>query len=199
MLRDEFAFFEMAPEMIDPLLPFVYLDSAATMQRPNQVIARVSKYYKTLNANPLRGLYKISEQSTKILNQARQKVAAYIGASSDEIIFTKNTTEGINLVANGLSDLFSKGSRILIGLDSHHSNILPFTERYGGQVEVCLDVVQTYKDKPEGIKLITLTGISNVSGEDQTGVARNLRKAGTTRSEERRVGKECRSRWSPYH
>ena len=128
MLRDEFAIFETAPEVIDPLLPFVYLDSAATMQRPNQVIARESEYYKTLNANPLRGLYKISEQSTKILNQTRQKVATYIGASSDEVVFTKNTTEGVNLVANGLSDLSLRGSRILIELDSHHSNILPFTE-----------------------------------------------------------------------
>lgn len=180
MLRDEFAIFETAPEVIDPLLPFVYLDSAATMQRPNQVIARESEYYKTLNANPLRGLYKISEQSTKILNQTRQKVATYIGASSDEIVFTKNTTEGVNLVANGLSDLSLRGSRILIELDSHHSNILPFTERYGEQVELCSDVIEVYKEKPEEIKLIALTGISNVSGEDQTGVAGDLHEAGYT-------------------
>ena len=56
MLREEFAIFEEAPALIDPVLPFVYLDSAATMQRPNQVIEREAEYYKTRNANPLRGL-----------------------------------------------------------------------------------------------------------------------------------------------
>ena len=75
MLREEFAIFEEAPGLIDPILPFVYLDSAATMQRPNQVIEKEAEYYKTQNANPLRGLYKLSEQSTKVLNQTRVKVA----------------------------------------------------------------------------------------------------------------------------
>jgi len=93
MLREEFTFFEKAPDLIDPLLPFVYLDSAATMQRPDQVIQEEAKYYETLNANPLRGLYKLSVQSTDLLKRTRQQVAEYIGADPDEIIFTKNTTK----------------------------------------------------------------------------------------------------------
>lgn len=183
MYREEFEIFELAPELIDPMMPFVYLDSAATMQRPKQVIEKVSEYYKTLNANPLRGLYKISEQSTRLLNQTRAKVAEYIGAGVDEVIFTKNTTEAINLVANGVRELIGDG-KILISLDSHHSNILPFTERYGEQVLICEDVVAEYKrlmpEETEGsdVRFVALTGLSNVTGEEQIEVVRELRGAG---------------------
>lgn len=183
MYREEFEIFELAPELIDPMMPFVYLDSAATMQRPKQVIEKVSEYYKTLNANPLRGLYKISEQSTRLLNQTRAKVAEYIGAGTDEVIFTKNTTEAINLVANGVRELIGDG-KILISLDSHHSNILPFTERYGEQVLICEDVVAEYKrlmpEETEGsdVRFVALTGLSNVTGEEQIEVVRELRGAG---------------------
>lgn len=183
MYREEFEIFELAPELIDPMMPFVYLDSAATMQRPKQVIEKVSEYYKTLNANPLRGLYKISEQSTRLLNQTRTKVAEYIGAGVDEVIFTKNTTEAINLVANGIRELVGDG-KILISLDSHHSNILPFTERYGEQVLICEDVVAEYmklksmKEQGADVKIVALTGLSNVTGEEQIEVVRELRGAG---------------------
>ncbi len=183
MYREEFEIFELAPELIDPMMPFVYLDSAATMQRPKQVIEKVSEYYKTLNANPLRGLYKISEQSTRLLNQTRAKVAEYIGAGADEVIFTKNTTEAINLVANGIRELIGDG-KILISLDSHHSNILPFTERYGEQVLICEDVVAEYmKLKSVGeqgadVKIVALTGLSNVTGNEQIETVQELRKSG---------------------
>lgn len=183
MYREEFEIFELAPELIDPMMPFVYLDSAATMQRPKQVIEKVSEYYKTLNANPLRGLYKISEQSTRLLNQTRTKVAEYIGAGADEVIFTKNTTEAINLVANGIRELIGDG-KILISLDSHHSNILPFTERYGEQVLICEDVVAEYKrlmpEETEGsdVRFVALTGLSNVTGNEQIETVQKLRKAG---------------------
>ena len=183
MYREEFEIFELAPELIDPMMPFVYLDSAATMQRPKQVIEKVSEYYKTLNANPLRGLYKISEQSTRLLNQTRAKVAEYIGAGADEVIFTKNTTEAINLVANGVRELIGDG-KILISLDSHHSNILPFTERYGEQVLICEDVVAEYmklksvKEQGEDVKIVALTGLSNVTGNEQIETVQELRKSG---------------------
>lgn len=183
MYREEFEIFELAPGLIDPMMPFVYLDSAATMQRPKQVIEKVSEYYKTLNANPLRGLYKISEQSTRLINQTRTKVAEYIGAGADEVIFTKNTTEAINLVANGIRELIGDG-KILISLDSHHSNILPFTERYGEQVLICEDVVAEYKrlmpEETEGsdVRFVALTGLSNVTGNEQIETVQKLRKAG---------------------
>ena len=183
MYREEFEIFELAPELIDPMMPFVYLDSAATMQRPKQVIEKVSEYYKTLNANPLRGLYKISEQSTRLLNQTRAKVAEYIGAGADEVIFTKNTTEAINLVANGVRELIGNG-KILISLDSHHSNILPFTERYGEQVLICEDVVAEYMklksvgEQSADVKIVALTGLSNVTGNEQIETVQELRKSG---------------------
>ena len=178
MLREEFAIFEEAPELIDPVLPFVYLDSAATMQRLNQVIEREAEYYKTRNANPLRGLYKLSEQSTEVLNQTRVKVAEYIGADPDEVIFIKNTTEGINLIANGIREVISEKDKTLVSLDSHHSNILPFTERYGEQAVVTEDILGEFKRDKEAVKLVALTGLSNVSGEEQDKLIRELRELG---------------------
>ena len=178
MLREEFAIFEEAPALIDPVLPFVYLDSAATMQRPNQVIEREAEYYKTRNANPLRGLYKLSEQSTKVLNQTRVKVAEYIGADPDEVVFIKNTTEGINLIANGVREVISEKDKILVSLDSHHSNILPFTERYSEQVVVTEDILGEFKRDKETVKLVALTGLRNVSGEEQDKLIRELRESG---------------------
>lgn len=178
MLREEFAIFEEAPALIDPVLPFVYLDSAATMQRPNQVIEREAEYYKTRNANPLRGLYKLSEQSTEVLNQTRVKVAEYIGVDPDEVVFIKNTTEGINLIANGVRENIGEKDKILVSLDSHHSNILPFTERYGEQVVVTEDILGEFKRDKETVKLVALTGLSNVSGEEQDKLIRELRESG---------------------
>ena len=178
MLREEFAIFEEAPALIDPVLPFVYLDSAATMQRPNQVIEREAEYYKIRNANPLRGLYKLSEQSTEVLNQTRIKVAAYIGADPDEVVFIKNATEGINLIANGVRGVIGEKDKILVSLDSHHSNILPFTERYGEQVVVTEDILGEFKRGKEAVKLVALTGLSNVSGEEQNELIRELRESG---------------------
>jgi len=178
MLREEFAIFEEAPALIDPVLPFVYLDSAATMQRPNQVIEREAEHYKTRNANPLRGLYKLSEQSTEVLNQTRIKVAEYIGADPDEVVFIKNATEGINLIANGVREVISEKDKILVSLDSHHSNILPFTERYSEQVVVTEDILEEFKRDKETVKLVALTGLSNVSGEEQDKLIRELRESG---------------------
>lgn len=178
MLREEFAIFEEAPALIDPVLPFVYLDSAATMQRPNQVIEREAEYYKTRNANPLRGLYKLSEQSTKVLKQTRIKVAEYIGADPDEVVFIKNTTEGINLIANGVREIIGEKDKILVSLDSHHSNILPFTERYGEQVVVTEGILGEFNRDKETVKLVALTGLSNVSGEEQNELIRELRESG---------------------
>ncbi len=178
MLREEFAIFEEAPALIDPVLPFVYLDSAATMQRPNQVIEREAEYYKTRNANPLRGLYKLSEQSTEVLNQTRIKVAKYIGADPDEVVFIKNTTEGINLIANGVREVIGEKDKILVSLDSHHSNILPFTERYGEQAVVTEDIIGEFNRDKEAVKIVALTGLSNVSGEEQNELIRELRESG---------------------
>ena len=83
----------------------VYLDNAATSQRPQSVIDAVSDFYTQANANPLRGLYDLSMKATERYESARKKVAAFIGAkSADEIIFTRNTTESINLASYSYGD-----------------------------------------------------------------------------------------------
>ena len=106
----------------------VYLDNAATAQRPQCVIDAEMDFYKNHNANPLRGTYPLSVEATDIYEQARARVAQFIhAASTEEVIFTRNTTEGINLVAYsyGLTNL-KAGDEILVSIMEHHSNLLPW-------------------------------------------------------------------------
>ncbi len=105
-----------------------YLDNAATSQRPKQVLDAVRAFYEETNANPLRGLYAWSIGATERYEQARARVARFLGASeAAEIIFTRNTTEALNLVAYsyGLSHLH-EGDEIVLTVMEHHSNILPW-------------------------------------------------------------------------
>lgn len=114
-----------------PLLaenPLVYLDSAATAQKPFCVIQAERDFYERYNANPMRGFYALSLEATDRLEKARDEVRRFINASSaDEIIFTRNTTESLNLAAYsyGLSHL-KAGDEILVSVMEHHSNLLPW-------------------------------------------------------------------------
>ena len=106
----------------------VYLDSAATAQRPAVVLDAISDFYRQHNANPLRGLYDWSMEATEAYESARAKVASFLGAASpEEIIFTRNTTESLNLVAYswGLGNLH-EGDDIVLSVMEHHSNLLPW-------------------------------------------------------------------------
>ncbi len=108
--------------------PLVYIDNAATAQKPEAVIDAVADFYERHNANPLRGLYSLSVDATEELESARAAVCGFIGASSpDEIVFTRNTTESINLVAYsyGLSNLHA-GDEVVVSITEHHSNLLPW-------------------------------------------------------------------------
>ena len=107
---------------------YVYFDNAATSQRPRQVLDAVSEFYKTSNANPLRGLYDWSMEATERYESARKSVAAFIGAkATEEIIFTRNTTESLNLVAYSYGlDNVKEGDEIVITVMEHHSNMLPW-------------------------------------------------------------------------
>lgn len=107
--------------------PLVYLDNAATTQKPDVVIDTLSRFYQEDNANVHRGMYPLSRRATLAYENARRSVARFIGAESNEIIFTKGTTESLNLVAQawGRSHL-QPGDRILIGEFEHHSNIVPW-------------------------------------------------------------------------
>ena len=107
---------------------YVYFDNAATSQRPRQVLDAVADFYKTANANPLRGLYDWSMKATEMYENARKKVADFIGAEHpEEIIFTRNTTESLNLVAYSYGlDNVDEGDEIVITVMEHHSNMLPW-------------------------------------------------------------------------
>lgn len=108
--------------------PLVYIDNAATAQKPEAVIDAVADFYERHNANPLRGLYSLSVDATEELESARAAVCDFIGASSpDEIVFTRNTTESLNLVAYsyGLSNLHA-GDEVVVSITEHHSNLLPW-------------------------------------------------------------------------
>jgi cysteine desulfurase/selenocysteine lyase len=108
--------------------PLVYLDSAATSQKPKVVIDTVTQYYLAENSNVHRGIHFLSEQATRAFEESRAKVARFLNASTDqEIVFVRGTTEGINLVAQSFGRMRVKaGDEILISAMEHHSNIVPW-------------------------------------------------------------------------
>lgn len=107
--------------------PLVYLDNAATTQKPSSVIEAISDYYKLHNANTHRGIHTLGEEATEIQEKGRRKVAEFINAEPEEIIFTRNATEALNLVAYsfGIQNL-KKGGKVVITRMEHHANILPW-------------------------------------------------------------------------
>ena len=120
--RSDFPIFN-APENKD----LIYFDNAATTQRPRQVIDAVRNFYEKSNANPLRGLYGLSSQATELYENARGTVASFINAAAEEIIFTRNASESLNLVAYtwGMQNM-REGDEIAVTVMEHHSNILPW-------------------------------------------------------------------------
>jgi cysteine desulfurase/selenocysteine lyase len=110
--------------------PLAFLDSAASSQKPRRVIVCLEEYYERTNANVHRGVYKLSEEATFAFERARGKVARFVGAASHkEIIFTRNATEAINLVARAWGDANVRaGDRILLSVAEHHSNLVPWQQ-----------------------------------------------------------------------
>ena len=108
--------------------PLIYLDNAATTQKPQCVIDAISNAYCTINANVHRGVHHLSQVATEKFEEARRTVQQYLGAAhSHEIIFTRGTTESINLVANSFGNTFLKeGDEVIISTMEHHSNIVPW-------------------------------------------------------------------------
>ncbi len=107
--------------------PLIYLDNGASSQKPKKVINAIVTYYSTINSNVHRGIHTLSQLATDQMEQSRKKVRDFIGAEKEtEIVFTKGTTEGINIVANGITHLISKGDEILISSLEHHANIVPW-------------------------------------------------------------------------
>ncbi len=157
--------------------PIVYLDNAATSQKPRQVIETVQRYYEEYNANIHRGIYSISEEATTAHENARAKVARFINARSpEEIVFLRGTTEAINLVANswGRTNI-GPGDGIMLTEMEHHSNIVPWQllakekAAHLKYVGVTNDGLLNQEDfhrhiEGGGVKLLALTQSSNVVG-----------------------------------
>ncbi len=109
--------------------PLVYLDNAATSQKPKQVIQAEKDYYETINSNIHRGVHKLSEDATAGYEEAHEKVAQFIGAKEfEEIIFTRNATESLNLLAYSLTSSLKEGDEILITQAEHHANFVPWQQ-----------------------------------------------------------------------
>ena len=154
----------------------VYFDSAATSQKPIQVIDAVSNYYKNHNANVHRGVHALSEEATEMVESTRNKIAGFIGSDRDEeIIFVRNATEGINLVMYGWGEKnLGKGDVIITSYQEHHSNLVPWQmvcKKTGAELRV-VDVDgegRLKKESLEGlldgrVKLVALTQVSNLLG-----------------------------------
>jgi cysteine desulfurase, sufS subfamily len=155
--------------------PLVYLDNAATSQKPISVIETWEKYYKSLNANVHRGIHTLSQQATEEMEASRKKIQKFINAEKDyEVIFTKGTTEGINLIAYSISHLISENDEIIISYLEHHSNIVPWQmlcERTGAKLKVIpmdengvlqMDALENMLS--EKTKIVSVNQVSNALG-----------------------------------
>lgn len=157
-----------------PELSFV--DSAATAQRPGVVLDAERHFYETMNANPLRGLYKLSVEATQAIAMAREHIASFIGGSDpDEIIFTRNASEALNLVAQTLGGtVLGPGDEVVISIMEHHSNLIPWQQicRHTGAKLVYMRcdkeglLTQDEIERKIGpkTKIVSCTQVSNVLG-----------------------------------
>jgi cysteine desulfurase/selenocysteine lyase len=157
-------------------VPLIYLDNAATSQKPLPVIEAMNTYYRQYNANVHRGIHTLSEEATIAYEDARARIAAFIGASSwTEIIFTRNATEAFNLLAHSWGRTYlSPGDRVLLTEMEHHANIVPW-QILAAEREVILDFVPVTEDGKLDLdqyrvllarqpKLVSFTHMSNVLG-----------------------------------
>ncbi|MBT3519001.1 MAG: cysteine desulfurase [Candidatus Marinimicrobia bacterium] len=152
----------------------VYLDNAATSQKPQAVLDAVDSLYKEANANVHRALYSLGSEATERFENSRKKVANFINANSKEIIFTSGTTESINLLARSLGNTLKSGDEILISEMEHHSNIVPWqlaAKRTGATLRYLsikktgeLDLSEPEKYFTKKTKIVSLTHMSNVLG-----------------------------------
>ncbi len=151
----------------------IYLDSTATTQKPRLVIDAIAQYYENYNANVHRSVYKLASEATELYENARKKVAEFIGVHPEEIVFTRNTTESLNLLSYSLESKLIRGDRILISSMEHHSNILPWMrlEKKGIKLdyieltkEGTIDIEDMKNKIKKETKIISLTHQSNVLG-----------------------------------
>lgn len=164
----------------------VYLDSAATSQKPACVLEAERTFYEKYNANPLRGLYELSEKATQCYEEARRTVQRFIGAQHpEEIVFTRNATESLNLAAYSLGELLLKpGDEIVVSIMEHHSNIVPWQQaakRAGAVLKFAecteqgnIGAKEIAEVLTERTRIVSVTQMSNVLGcvNDIKGIAK---------------------------
>ena len=153
----------------------IYLDTASTSQKPNRVIDTITQFYKTYNANVHRGLYAWAEKATFEYESSRNKIAEYINAQNNELIFTKGATESINFISNawGLSNITNKNNIVITEME-HHSNIVPWqilSKKKGAELRYIpisdngqLDLDNISKIIDENTKIVSIIHQSNVFG-----------------------------------
>jgi len=153
----------------------VYLDSAATTQKPRAVLDAMDTYYENFNANVHRGAHTLSAEATELFEEARAKVAHFIGAEPAQTVFTRGTTTAINHIAYGWGlNHLSPGDKILLTIAEHHANIVPWQiiARHTGAELVYLELADDYTVDLDGldqvldenVKIVTFSGMSNVTG-----------------------------------
>ena len=169
MLRCEFPIFANNPDL-------VFLDSGASAQKPRAVIDRIADYYRTDYANVHRGVYRLSARSTELFEEAREKVRRFLNAADPrEIVFVRNTTEAINLVAQSWGPAFLEpGDEVLISVLEHHSNIVPWQllrDRLGIRLVVApldatggLDLAGFEARLSPRTRLVAITHVANATG-----------------------------------
>ena len=158
---------------------FFYLDNAATTQKPYTVLEAMKNYYETENANPLRGLYELSQKATEAYEKARVSVQKFLNAKSpEEIIFVRNATEGLNLVAQSYGRAFlNEGDEVLITVMEHHSNLIPWQQvakEKGAKLiflepneEGLISLENFKKALSDKVKIVAMAEVSNVLGNRQ--------------------------------
>ncbi|WP_322970540.1 cysteine desulfurase [Faecalibacter sp. LW9] len=155
--------------------PLVYFDNGATSQKPKVVLDILDQYYEKYNANVHRGIHTLSQEATDLMEESRRKIQAFINAKHDhEVIFTRGTTESINLVANTIGQLLTVDDEIIITEIEHHSNIVPWqlvTQRTGAKLkyipltaEGILDIAKLDDLLTDKTKLVCVNQVSNALG-----------------------------------
>ena len=155
--------------------PLVYLDNGATTQKPRAVIDRIVRYYERENANVHRGVHRLSQDATDAMEAARARIAAFVGADAGEVVFTRGTTEAVNLVASAWGTANVKaGDEIVVTLDAHHANFVPWQmlcERTGARLRVVpvrpdgtLDLDAYQGALSERTRLVAVGHVSNALG-----------------------------------
>jgi cysteine desulfurase/selenocysteine lyase len=152
----------------------IYLDNASTTQKPKALINAIKNFYENTNANIHRGVYKISEEATQKFENTRTQISKFLNAKPNEIIFTKNTTESINLLSYSISNLIKGKNKILLTEMEHHSNLIPWQQLAKRKkmklefIKIKPDFTLDYKDAEQKITedtaILSLTHISNSLG-----------------------------------